>query len=162
MVLAATTPINSYVGNATANVFPFTFPIFNQAHILVIVTNTTTGEAQTLDIATDYTVSGLNPAGEPASTGAITLVSSGQAWLSGGNLATDWTLTIMLNVPLAQTFSFRNQGDFYRTSLENALDYEMMANQQLQVGGFVLTDIVTGSTYRLVMINGVLSQIQLT
>lgn len=162
MVLAANVPVNSFVGNGSANAFSFTFPIFNQTHLLVSVINTLNGSAQTLTLATDYTVSGLNPSGEPASTGTVTLVSAGQGWLSGGNLATGWTLAIILNVPLAQTFSFRNQGDFYRTSIENALDYEMMCNQQLQSAGYVLTDIVTGSTYRLIMVNGVLSQIQIS
>lgn len=162
MVLAAVVPVNSYVGAGSANLFAFTFPIFNQTHILVTVINTVTGVQETLTLATDFTVSGLNASGDPASTGSITLVSAGQAWLSGGNLATNWTLSIILNVPLAQTFSFRNQGDFYRSALENALDYEMMCNQQLQAAGFVLTDIVTGYTYRLFMVNGVLSQMRLT
>jgi len=162
MVLAAQTPVNAYVGNGAANTFAFTFPVFDPTHLLVVVIDPS-GNATTLTLNTDYAVTGLNAAGDPASVGSIVLVNNGQAWLTGANLTSLWTLSIVLNIPLAQTFSFRNQGDFYRTSLENALDYEMMACQQIQSGGFLITDIAQPThTYRLVMVNGVLSQVQVT
>lgn len=159
MVLAANVPVNAYVGAGSADTFAFTFPIFEDTQLIVTVINTVTGVIDVLTLATDYVVTGLNVSGGPASTGSIELISAGQAWLNAGNLATDWTLSIVLNVQLAQTFSFRNQGDFYRTSLENSLDYQMMCIQQLQVSGYVLVDIVTGDFYRIFMINGVLSQV---
>lgn len=160
MVLAANIPVNSYVGSGSASSFAFNFPVFNPADLLVTVLNTITGISNTLVFGTDYSCSTI-PSGI-ASTGTITLINVSQAWLSSGNLATNWTLSIVINNPLAQTFSFRNQGDFYRTSIENALDYEMMCIQQLSVGGFILTDIITGLMYRLIMVNGVLSQIEIT
>lgn len=160
MVLSAQIPVNSYVGNSSASSFAFNFPIFDPTDIIVSVLNTVTGVYQTLILNTDYSCSTI-PTGQ-ASTGTITLINASQAWLSGGSLETNWTLSIVINNPLAQTFSFRNQGDFYRTSIENALDYEMMCIQQLQAAGFVLTDIITGSQFRLIMINSVLSQIQIT
>lgn len=162
MVLAAGIPVNSYVGNGSSNLFAFTFPIFNQTDLLVTAINTVTAASDTLQLATDYTVSGLPASGDIAGMGSITLVSAGQAWLSGGNLATNWTLSIVINNPYAQTFSFRNQGDFYRTSIENALDYQMMCIQQLTAAGYVLTDIITGTQYKLIIVNGVLSQIQIS
>lgn len=162
MVLAANVPVNSYVGDGSANTFAFTFPVFEDDQILVTVINTVTGVTETLVLATDFSVTGLNVSGGPASTGSIVLINAAQSWLSGGNLATDWTLSIVGNCQLAQTFSFRNQGDFYRTSLENSLDYQMMCIQQLQAGGYILIDIVTGDYYRLFMVNGVLSQVQIT
>lgn len=162
MVLAATVPFVAYVGNGSANTFPITFPLFDQTDIIVLVVNTVTGVAESLDIGVDYSVTGLNSPGDPATTGNIVLINASQAWLSAGNLATNWTLSIALNNPLVQSFSFRNQGDFYRTSIENALDYQMQCIQQLAGAGSVLTDIVTGFNYRLIMINGVLSQIRVS
>lgn len=160
MVLSANIPVNSYVGSSAASSFAFNFPIFNATDLLVIVFNTVTGITDTLILGTDYSCSTI-PSGI-ASSGTITLINASQAWLAGGNLATNWTLSIVIANPLAQTFSFRNQGDFYRTSIENAFDYQMMCIQQLQVAGYVLVDIVTGSMYRLIMVNGVLSQIQIS
>lgn len=132
MTLAANSPINSYVGTSGANTYAFTFPVFTQSQILVSVVSPA-GVTTTLVLGTDYTVTGLNPGGDPASTGSIVLVNSGQAWLTGGNLTTSWKLVIQINVPLAQTTSFRNQGDFYRSALENALDYLDMQIQQLEL-----------------------------
>jgi len=163
MVLAANVPVISYVGDSLANSFSFPYPVFSDTQILVQAIDTTQGVIDTLVLGTDYTVSGLSSSNNgPASTCTVVLVNAGQAWLSGDNLALNWTLSITLNVPLAQTFSFRNQGDFYRTSLENSLDYQMMCIQQLQVNGYVLIDIVTGDFYRIFMVNGVLSQMQIT
>ena len=159
MVLAAAIPVNSYVGSGSSNLFAFTFPIFDQTDLLVTAINTVTGVSDILILGTDYTVAGLSE--DIASTGTITLISAGQAWLSTGNLATNWTLSIVINNPFAQNFSFRNQGEFYRTSIENALDYQMMCIQQLSLAGYILTDIVTGTQYKLIMVSGVLSQIQI-
>lgn len=160
MVLSAQIPVNSYVGNSSANAFPFNFPVFSQTDLLLTVINTTTGVVDTLILGTDYSCSTI-PSGQ-AGTGTVTLINASQVWLSGANLATGWTLSIVINNPLAQTFSFRNQGDFYRVSIENALDYQMQCIQQLGASGYILTDIVTGSQYRLVMVSGVLSQIQIS
>jgi hypothetical protein len=160
MVLAASVPVNSYVGSGSASSFAFNFPIFAATDLLVTVLNTVTGVTDTLVLGTDYSCSTIQSG--IANTGTITLINASQAWLSGGNLATNWTLSIVINNPLAQTFSFRNQGDFYRSSIENALDYQMMCIQQLQVAGYVLVDIITGTMYRLIMVNGVLSQIQIS
>lgn len=160
MVLPAQIPVNSYVGNGSASSFAFNFPVFSQTDLLVTVLNTITGVVDTLILGTDYSVSTIPI--DIAGTGTITLINASQSWLVSGTLATNWTLSIVCNNPLAQTFSFRNQGDFYRTSIENALDYQMMCIQQLQVNGYVLVDIITGTMYRLIMVNGVLSQVQIS
>lgn len=162
MVLAANVPVISYVGDGSASSFSFPYPIFNDTQIVVQAINTSTGVIETLVLNTDYTVLRLIVNQTQATPVTVQLTDLGQAWISGGNLATDWTLSIAYSVPFAQTFSFRNQGDFYRTSLENSLDYQMMCIQQLQVNGYVLIDIITGDYYRLFMVNGVLSQMQIT
>lgn len=162
MTVAVCTPINSYVGAGSASTFPFSFPVWNQTQFIVTVAPVTPGQGYTLTQGVDYTVSGLNPAGTPASTGSITLINAGQTWLSGNNLATGWILTIIRTLSLSQNTSIRNQGDFYRSSLEDALDYLTMLIQDQATGIFILTDQVTGTQYLMVMINGVLSQIPIT
>ncbi len=88
-------------------------------------------------------MTGLNPTGDPASTGNIVLTNNGQAWLTGGNLTTGYTLTVQRIVPLEQDASIRNQGDFYQEYLETALDYLMMGLQQLNL--LVTTTVNSGT-----------------
>ena len=131
MTLANTPIINTYAGTGGANSYSFSFPVFNSSDIAVVVTSPT-GIVYTLALATDYVVSGLNPAGAPPTTGSITLVNSSQAWLTGGNLTSGWTISIERIVSLSQSTSIRNQGDFYQETIESALDYLTMICQQLQ------------------------------
>ena len=161
MTVAVQTPINAYTSNGSASSYNFTFPDFLNSQILVIVTSPL-GVGYTLILGTDYSVSGLNASGDPASAGTVNLINSGQAWLTGGNLTTGWSIIIQSNFPIAQTTSIRNAGDFYRSSLEDALDYLTYLIQQNGVSGMTLTDIVTGYVYRLEMINGVLSQVRIS
>lgn len=160
MTVAVNSPINSYIGTGLSNSFPFTFPVFNSSQILVIITSPT-GTGYTLVLGTDYSVSGLNAAGSPASQGTVGLINASQAWLTGANLTTGWTIIIQSNFPIAQTTSIRNQGDFDRAALENALDYIIYLLQQNSISSVTLTDIVTGYVYRLEMINGILSQVRI-
>ena len=161
MTVAVNSPVNAYTSNGSAAAFAFTFPVFVNTQVLVIVTSPA-GVGYTLALGTDYSVSGLNAAGDPASTGTVNLISAGQAWLTGGNLTTGWQIIIQSNFPIQQTTSFRNGGDFYRDALEDALDYIVYLLQQQGVSGTTLTDIVTGYVYRLEMINGVLSQVRIS
>lgn len=131
MTLAATPIVNSYVGTGGANSYSFNFPVFSAGDITVVVISPT-GVKSTLSLGIDYVVAGLYPIGGPATTGSITLVNSSQAWLTGGNLTSGWTIAITRIVSLAQSTTFRNQGDFYQETIESALDYLMMAIQQLQ------------------------------
>lgn len=176
MTVAANNPINSYVGNSGASSYPFTFPVFLSSQILVTVTSPA-AVTTILGLGTDYSVVGLNPSGDPASTGSISLINASQAWLTAGNLTTGWTLTIQSNFPYSQTTSYRNQGDFYRASLENSLDNIEYQIQQLSMyilsiatgGGativqpvIILLDTVNGNSYQLLMVNGVLSTQQVS
>lgn len=159
MTVAVCNPINSYVGNSTQNTFPFTFPVWNQNQFIVTAAPTTPGTAYTLTLGVDYSVTGLNAAGTPASTGDVVLINASQAWLSSGFLATGWILTIVRTLLLEQNTSIRNQGDYYPETLEDALDYLTMCEQDQATGTFIVTDQVTGQQYLMVMINGVFSQI---
>lgn len=162
LTLAAATPQVIYTGNGSTPTYSFSFPVFIQTHLVITVA--LSGVSHLLVLGTDYTVAGLSPSGSPAAPGSITLVNSGQAWLTGGNLLSGAILTIQRIVPISQNTSVRNQGDFYPETLEDAYDYITMILQQLNSFSFnpVYTDIVTGSTYQIVFVNGVLSQQRLT
>lgn len=176
MTVPVTVNSNIYIGNGAANVYSFTFLAFIPANLQVTVKDTLTPSTTYLiQQGQDYTVAGLNPAGGPPSTGSITLVDNGQTWLSGGFLLTGYTLTITRVVSLVQNTSIRNQGDYFPEVIENALDYITMALQQIQgqlppsptislspATLVILSDTVNGHTYKLLMVNGVLSTQQVT
>jgi hypothetical protein len=132
MTLAATVPINSYTGAGNTATYAFTYPVFSSAQLLVTITSPSPNyTTYILALGTDYSVSGLSPSGDPASTGSVVLINSGQAWLTSGNLTTGWVITIQRSTVLAQATSFRNGGDFYRSSQENALDLITMIAQEI-------------------------------
>jgi hypothetical protein len=173
MTVAATNVVNSYMGTSSANSYVFSFPQFQNTEIAVQVTSPT-GTLYTLVLNIDYNVFGLNPSGAPPSSGSITLISSGQPWLTLGNLTTGWVITIFRNMTLTQLTSFRNQGDFYPETIESAMDNIVMLLQQLNAGvisqqytsgggGFVVTTPNGLHTYEIgVDNNGDLTSQQLT
>lgn len=163
MTLAAASPTISYVGDGATRSYSFPYPVFIQTHITITVI-APAGTSYLLVLGTDYTVSGLSPNGSPALAGSISLVNSGQAWLTGANLASGYTITIQRVLPIAQLTSIRNQGDFYPETLEDALDYLAMISQQLNAvqNNPIYTDLVTGHTFQIVFVNDVLSQQRLT
>lgn len=162
MTLGAGSPTISYLGNGSVNTYSFPYSVFLASHLTITVNGPTANYLLVLN--TDYTVTGLSPNGSPAQSGSITLVNAGQAWLTGGNLSTGFTITIQRILPIVQNTSVRNQGDFYPATLEDAYDYITMILQQLNSfqQNPIYTDIVTGFTYQIVFVNGVLSQQRLT
>lgn len=168
MTISTTTNFNSYVGNGAQNIYAFTYLVFNPQDIVVTVQDLT-GTISDLVLGTDYTIQGLVPGGGLSATGTITLVDASQAWMTGGFLTTGYTIVVSRILPLQQKTSLRNQGDFFPEVIENELDMIVMQLQQLQqqltnfgAGGLIFTDIITGSTYRLIVVNGVLSTQQLS
>lgn len=146
MTLPVSTRRNSYVGTSLLNEYDFTFKIFNQADIKVVVENLA-GTLTTLVLNTDYTVDGV---GE-ASGGSITLVSAGQAWLTTGYLTTGYKLAILGNKSYLQELSIRNQGAYYPSVVEDQLDKFGVMLQQLyeksrRALGFVETSTATDIT----------------
>lgn len=175
MTVAAQSPINTYIGDGSTSSFSFSFPVFNSSQILVEVTNSSGTTA--LILGTDYTVSGLNVAGTPASAGSISLINSSQAWLSSGKLASGYTLSIQANFSYEQDTSIRNQGSYLPEVIEDAFDnleYQIqqlaLAVTNLQTGAIItypnpstiLTDTVTGKTFQLQVTNGQFGILELT
>jgi hypothetical protein len=127
MTVASTQSRNDYTGNGATNTYTYVFKIFANTELLVTVADTSGVETQ-LTLTTDYTVTGV---GETAG-GTIVLVNAGQAWLTGGNLTSGWSLTIRRTPPLTQATDIRNQGSFYPEAHENQFDKHCMVDQKQQ------------------------------
>lgn len=127
MSLSSTNNRNDYVGNGNVDTYAYSFRIFDETDLLVTVRNTSDVET-TLVLTTDYTVTGVGDAGG----GNVVLVNSGQAWLDGGgDLLTNYALTIRRVRPLTQTTDIRNQGSFFPETHEDSFDHAIMIAQQL-------------------------------
>jgi hypothetical protein len=164
VTLAITSPTNTYIGNGSTNVYPFTFPVFAIGDVQVTVSSPANPPVvYNLVLGTDYTITALNPTGGPAMTGSLTLINASQAWLTGGFLTTAWTITLTRVVSLIQNTSFRNQGSYFPAVIENELDYIVMMIQQLQQAittiqagsnivqpGIIIADQVDGHTYQII------------
>lgn len=133
-----TMPVGSgrmdYTGNGNTDNYSFNFKIFNKNHLLVTTRDTDDVEDE-LTVDTDYTVSGV---GE-ANGGSITLTA--------GDLTSDYHLTIRELVPIEQATDLRNQGDEYRETQEDSLDYLTKIDRQQQDEidrSFKLSETITG------------------
>jgi hypothetical protein len=118
----------SYTGAGSTNTYSYTFKIFDEDDLLVIVSLISTGVETTLTKTTDYTVTGV---GE-TSGGTIVLVNSGQAWLSGGNLANTYKIFIRRQPDIIQETDIRNQGPYFPESIENQFDKLVFIDQAQQ------------------------------
>lgn len=126
-MLETTSTRNNYIGNGSTPNYEYDFKIFDRTHLQVIVLDLEL-DATTLVIDTDYTVSNIGD----AAGGTVTLVSAAQAWISGGNLRSNYVLSILRIVPLDQGDDFANQEDFYPENHEARFDYQTMIDQQQQ------------------------------
>lgn len=121
MSISAATARTSYpAGDGIVTVFPYTFKITNQSHIKVVQRLIASPYTETtLTITTDYTVSGVGDSGG----GSVTLIVA---------LPATKTMQIILQQPVTQPTSIRNQGAYYPTTHEDALDYLARINMQQQ------------------------------
>jgi len=118
MSINIVTARNDYVGNNTTDEYDYDFKIFSSDHLLVVQTDTDGVETE-LVAGDDYTVDGVGD------------TDGGTITLDAGNLPTGELLTILRNVPLNQTTSIRNQGEFYPEIHENSFDRIVMQIQML-------------------------------
>jgi hypothetical protein len=109
-----------YSGNGLTTNFPFTFTVFDEAHLHIFVQNIST-KVMTLLTPGTYTVSGLPDNGninyEPL----------------GFPLASGFDLFITRLVPYTQDLEITNQSGFFPITLMNQLDLLEMQIQQLKV-----------------------------
>jgi hypothetical protein len=117
-----------YTGTDNNNVYNYGFKIFLNTELEVKVQEIATGVETDLVLTTDYTVSGVGS----VSGGTITLVNASQAWLTAGDLSSDYKLVIKRKRALTQTTSIKNQNDYYPELHENQFDKLVMQDQDLQ------------------------------
>lgn len=108
-------------GNGTTTAFPFTFKVFAVGDVSVVRANAA-GVETTLTLTSDYTVSlNANQSSNPG--GTVTLVSA---------LATGSSMVITSEIDYLQPTDLTNQGGFYPSVINNALDRLTMLTQQLK------------------------------
>jgi hypothetical protein len=125
MTISQTVVKNSYNGNGSVRVFTFTFKIFQNSDLQVIIRSANGTETiKTLD--THYTVTGAgNSAG-----GTITFLQSIPSY-DYTPLATE-KIILRRNIPQTQSIDYIANDPFPADSHEEGLDRSMMAIQQLQ------------------------------
>lgn len=121
MTVSSTTTKVSYSGNGSTTVFAYTFKIFADADLTVIVRTDATGAESTKTLTTDYTVSGAGDAGG----GNVTMVVAP---------ATGETLLIKRSLDLTQSTDYVPNDPFPAAAHEDALDrLTFIAQQQQEV-----------------------------
>ena len=120
MTISSTTVKNSYSGDGSTSAFSYTFKIFANSDLQVII-RSSTGAETVKTITTHYTVSG---AGD-ANGGSVTFTS--------GNIpASGETVVIRRAVPQTQSIDYIANDPFPAESHEEGLDRSMMTIQQMQ------------------------------
>jgi len=121
MTVSSTTVKNSYSGNGSTTQFAYTFKIFADSDLEVIIRTDSTGAETVKTLTTHYTVAG---AGD-ASGGSITFTS--------GNIpASGETVVIIREVPQTQAIDYIANDPFPAESHEEGLDRATMTIQQMQ------------------------------
>ena len=120
MTISSTTVKNSYSGDGSTTTFTYTFKIFQDSDIQVII-RSSTGTETIKTLTTHYTVTGAGVAG------------GGTVVFTSGNIPTS-TQTVVLrrNLPQTQSIDYIANDPFPAESHEEGLDRAMMAVQQLQ------------------------------
>ena len=120
MTISSTTVRNSYSGDNSTTTFSYTFKIFADSDIQVII-RSTDGTETTKTITTHYTVTGAGNSG------------GGSVIFTSGNIPTS-TQTVVLrrNIPQTQAIDYIANDPFPAESHEEGLDRATMAIQQLQ------------------------------
>ena len=120
MTISSTTVRNSYSGDASTTTFSYTFKIFQDSDIQVII-RSANGTETTKTITTHYTVTGAGNSG------------GGSVIFTSGNIPTS-TQTVVLrrNIPQTQAIDYIANDPFPAESHEEGLDRATMAIQQIQ------------------------------
>src|SRR6056300_1086443 len=120
MTISSTTVKNSYSGNGTLDTFNYTFKIFANTDLQVIIRDATATET-VKTLTTHYTVTGAGSA------------SGGTIVFTAGNIPTATeTVVIRRASPQTQAIDYIANDPFPAESHEEGLDRSMMAIQQLQ------------------------------
>jgi len=120
MTISSTTVKNSYSGDGSTTTFTYTFKIFQDSDIQVII-RSSTGTETIKTLTTHYTVTGAG------------VSSGGTVVFTSGNIPTS-TQTVVLrrNIPQTQAIDYIANDPFPAESHEEGLDRATMAIQQIQ------------------------------
>ena len=120
MTISSTTVKNSYSGDGSTTTFTYTFKIFQDSDIQVII-RAANGTETTKTITTHYTVTGAG------------VSAGGTVVFTSGNIPTS-TQTVVLrrNIPQTQAIDYIANDPFPAESHEEGLDRATMAIQQIQ------------------------------
>ena len=120
MTISSTTVRNSYSGDASTTTFSYTFKIFADSDIQVII-RSANGTETTKTITTHYTVTGAG------------VSAGGTVVFTGGNIPTATeTVVLRRNIPQTQAIDYIANDPFPAESHEEGLDRATMAIQQIQ------------------------------
>ena len=120
MTISSTTVRNSYSGDGSTTTFSYTFKIFQDSDIQVII-RSANGTETTKTITTHYTVTGAGDSG------------GGSVIFTSGNIPTaTQTVVLRRNIPQTQSIDYIANDPFPAESHEEGLDRATMAIQQLQ------------------------------
>ena len=121
MTISSTTVKNSYNGDGSTTTFSYTFKIFADSDLQVIIRNNTTATETVKTLTTHYTVTGAGSA------------SGGSVIFTAGNIpASGETVVLRRAVPQTQAIDYIANDPFPAESHEEGLDRAMMTLQQLQ------------------------------
>ena len=121
MTVSSLTTKNSYSGNGSTSAFSYTFKIFDDDDVTVIIRTDSTGTETVKTKTTHYTVSGVGNAGG----GTITFTS--------GNIpASGETVLLLRNTPLTQATDYTPNDPFPAATHEDALDKLTLISQATQ------------------------------
>ena len=121
MTVSSLTTKNSYSGNASTSAFSYTFKIFDDDDVTVIIRTDSTGTETVKTKTTHYTVSGVGS----SSGGTITFTS--------GNIpASGETVLLLRNTPLTQATDYTPNDPFPAATHEDALDKLTLISQDTQ------------------------------
>ena len=120
MTISSTTVKNSYSGNGSTTAFAYTFKIFANTDLQVII-RSSTGTETVKTLTTHYTVSGVGD----ASGGNVTFTT-------GNTPASGETVVIRRAVPQTQAIDYIANDPFPAESHEEGLDRATMTLQQVQ------------------------------
>lgn len=110
-----------FIGNGIVTVFPFSYKVFARSDLLVARTVVATNIETVLTLDSDYTVT-LN-ANQNADPGGIITLST--------PLAIGTTMAATSNISITQPLDLTNNGGFYPTVINDALDRMVITIQQL-------------------------------
>jgi hypothetical protein len=121
MTISSTTVKNSYNGDGSTTTFSYTFKIFANSDLQVIIRNNTTATETVKTLTTHYTVTGVGSA------------SGGSVIFTAGNIpASGETVVLRRAVPQTQAIDYIANDPFPAESHEEGLDRAMMTLQQVQ------------------------------